>query len=282
MVVGLARRAVSVDDTPYQRSEFTMSELHVTAQIMRHWFGPHAAGVTPPKWNSYPDDYFVADTETTGVKPAEDLILEFGWHMTRGRKTADNASILINWIGHFGITYEFIKERTDRLRQIMAEKGANYRYTPEMLIEHGMPAPEAIEQIYGIFMETLDRGEMIVGHNIIGYDRAMFDAMFNRFFDGKVIPWPADAMFDTGLVEKASRQNRVPWEGDTIHAWARRAAAPPWNVKWSLDAVCIPKYRLADRFGLQPDLAHTAAFDCLVTHKLFETYREIGEGVYQG
>lgn len=258
-----------------------MSEITTTAQIMRHWFGPHPVGAAP-LWNSYPDDYLVFDTETTGVDPVLDLIVEYGWHITRGRKSRDNDSVLINWVGHYGITYEWLKARMDAVRAKMAERGLNYRFTPEMLMEHGVPAPEAVENIYQFFMEALDRGELLVGHNIISYDRKMLDAMFSRFRSGSYIQWPDNCMMDTGLIEKASRTNRIPWLNDTIYEWARRVAAPPFNVRWSLDGVCIPKYKLDSRYSLQPGLNHTAAFDCLATHCLFDTYRDIGEGVYQG
>ncbi len=263
------------------QGDFCMSELAVTAQIMRHWFGPHPAGACP-LWNSYPDDYIVFDTETTGIDPTLDLIVEYGWHITRGRQSRDNDSVLINWIGHYGITEEWLAARMEAVRAKMAERGLNYRFTVDMLKERGIPAPEAVENIFGFFNDALERGELLVGHNIITYDRKMLDALFARFHGGRSIQWPHNCMVDTGLVEKASRQNRVPWANDTIFEWARRVASPPFNVKWSLDGICIPKYRLAERYQLQQGLNHTAAFDCLATHCLFDTYRDIGEGKFLG
>jgi len=255
-------------------------ELNVTAQIMRHWFGPHPQGTTPPLWDTYPDNYLVFDTETSGIVPAVDLIVEYGWCLVRDRKPVDNDAVMINWVGHYGITYDWLKAKMDTVREAMAAKGHNYRFTPEMLMERGIPAPQAVEHIYEFFQETLNRGEMVMGHNIITFDRPLVDAMFSRFHGGRKIQWPDNCMYDTGLTEKASRQNRVPWINDSLFSWARRAASPPWNVRWSLDKVCIPKYRLQERFGLNPELTHTAAFDCLATHCLFDTYRDIGEGKY--
>lgn len=98
-------------------------------------------------WNSYPENYTVFDTETTGVDPALYLIVEYGWHITRKRKTCDNDAVLINWVGHYGITYEWLKARMDTVREKMAARGLNYRFTPEMLMEHGIPAPQAVEHL---------------------------------------------------------------------------------------------------------------------------------------
>ena len=74
--------------------------------------------------------------------------------------------------------------------------------------------------------------------------------------------------------------DRPPHPGETLAAWYKRVRGGFSKIKWSLDGHCASKYRLAERFGLDLAGAHGAAFDCRLTHALFETYRQIAEEIH--
>lgn len=259
---------------------YRMMEIQIISQIMRHWFGPAPAGVVTP-WQGCPDSYLVLDTETSGCDFALDLILEFGWAFVEARNVVDTAGVIINWHGHPAIDWSDLCRRMEKCRTSMAAKGRTYHFTPERLQAEGIPHEIAIPQIHGLILDAM-RG-LTIGHNIWSFDRNMFDSFRVRFVDGQRYMWPDNSIFDTGMAERASQLNRVPWSNDTMASWHERAAKPPYKgVRWALDDWMTPKYNLAKRYQLDAGLAHTAGADCCTTHAAFDTFRQISEGLYVG
>lgn len=264
----------------YLDNEFRPMEFAAVAEIMQHWFGPHLPGVVPPAWNQYPDDYLVIDLETTGGSFTKDLIVDVGWAIVRGRKIVDQGGVMINWRGHPAVDWSWVVEQMDKTAYHMGQSGRRYCYTPHLLEQHGQEPTYVLGQFAALLDEAIQRQEFIVGHNAYRFERGMLDGNLHRFLNGYKLRWHPNAVFDTGLVEKAAQQGRLPWLGDTLDKWSTRAAAPPWNVKWSLEEHCIPKYRICERYGIDRAGSHTAEGDCPPCHFLFETYRDISEGTY--
>lgn len=264
----------------YVDQGYRMMEIQIISQIMRHWFGPAPAGVQTP-WQGYPDRHIVFDTETSGIDVVLDLILEFGWAFAESRKITDTAGVIINWKGHPNVDWEDLCARMDRCKLSMEAKGRTCHFTPQRLLDEGIPHEIAIPQIHGLILDAM-RG-LTVGHNFWSFDRKMLDAFRIRFVDGERYAWHDNAIFDTGMAERAAQLNRVPWSNDTMASWHERASKPPYKgVRWALDDWMVPKYNLAQRYGLDTGLAHTAGADCCTTHAAFDTFRLIGEGTYVG
>lgn len=266
----------------YRDSEFYFMEVGNVGHIMRHWFGPHLAGVRPPVWQAYPEHYMVVDVETTGPRFPLDVIVEFGWCIVQNRQAVDCGGAVLNWYGHPFVDWNFVCDRMAKAAYHMANRGRTYHFTPERLQREGIAPAVAMGQIYDLILDGLLRGDMFVGHNAWSFDRKMIDANMYRFREGSKLPWHPNSIFDTGLTEKASQTNRLPWPEDNLDSWSRRVAGPPFKSMWSLDEHCIPKYRLKERYGQTAGPAHTGAGDCLMNHYLFETFRDIGEGRYCG
>ncbi len=265
----------------YEDDAYRPMEISFVAQIMQHWFGPHPPGIRPPAWDRYPDNYTYFDIETSGGNTSLDVITEVGWAVVRKRRVVDCDGVLLNWYGHPLVDWNWLCHRLSGLTEHMAKRGRVCTITPQRLLDEGVPPDDALDGFYQLLLEARQRGELLVGHNAASFDRRICDAAWLRFRHGLQFPWGENAIFDTGLVEKASQQNRLPWIGDSLDKWSQRAAAPPWNVKWSLDEHCVPKYRLAQRYDMRQVQAHAAGGDCVTGHYLFETMRDIGEGVYK-
>lgn len=255
-------------------------EVSNTAAIMRHWFGPPGYSEIPPFWPNYPDDYLFLDVETTGKDFGLDLITEVGWAIVRGRRVIDYGGQLLNWQALLPPEqWAWVCDRLEECNAAMAAKSRPTHITPERLVAEGVSPIHALATYADILQGAIEYGDLLVGHNAWFFDRQMVDSNLLRFC-GRRLPWHANAIFDTGLVERASQMNRLPWLGDTLDKWQARAAAYPYNTQWNLDVHCVRKYQLAERFNLDLSQLHRAGFDCVVGHLLFETYREIGEGRY--
>lgn len=256
-------------------------EMHNLAAIMRHWFGPFPPGMPPNLWDRYPDNYLFIDVESTGKEFGADLITEVGWAVVRNRRVTDYGGQLLNWRDYLlPSDWEWVCQRQLSCNIAMAEKGRRWHITPDRLVAEGVDPFEALNTYADIISDSISHGELIIGHNAWFFDRQMIDSNLHRFCSGRKVPWHANAIFDTGLVERASQMDRLPWQGDTLDKWQRRAAAYPYNTRWNLDEHCVQKYQLDRRFQLDLSRLHQAGFDCVVGHLLFETFRDIGEGRY--
>lgn len=252
--------------------------MEVTAlqQIMRHWFGPFERNGS--WWHCYPSNYVSIDIETTGFSPTNDYVIELGWTTAVNRQAVEVSSILVDWSTCPGIDWGYFCHRMATTAAKMAERGRPYHFTPEMLRDQGLPFDEAMARIRQVLDKALTG--VVVAHNGWQFDRSRLNGLRQRYIDNRPFNFHETSLIDTGLFEKASQQSRTPWAGETLPNWYSRAAAPPWNIKWSLEEIIIPKYGLDRRYGLNPQLAHRGAFDSRVCHHAFETFRDIGEGVF--
>ena len=235
---------------------------------MRHWM---YRGVVA-------DDYFVLDLETTGVDFSVDLILEAGWAIIRNRRVVHCGNLVFDWSQHPFVSWDWVCNRIDTLRTKFAEKGRPFHFTPERLQQEGRPAVEATQQLYALLCEVFAQFRMTVGSNLFFFDRFMLDGFFRRYLTAPPLPWQQTTIFDIGLMEKAVQQYSQPFPEDTPYSWFVRIAKPPYNVRWSLDRWIVPKYRLAARRGIDTMNAHGGAYDSLIIHYAYETFRDIAEG----
>jgi DNA polymerase III alpha subunit (gram-positive type) len=257
-----------------------MEAIRNLQTIMRHWFGPYPPGVPPVLWDHYPENYLYIDTETTGKDFGIDLITEVGWAIIRNRQVVDYGGQLLNWAAVLPANqWSWVVNRIGETQQAMQEKGRAFHVTPELLLTEGVNPYHALDIYSQIIQDAVYNDQLILGHNAWFFDWHMIDSNLNRFL-GQRIPWHANAIVDTGLIERAAQMGRLPWPGDTLDRWQFRASQYPYYTKWNLDDHCLRKYRLAERFGLDVGQFHRTGYDCIAGHLLFETYREIAEGRY--
>lgn len=223
-----------------------------------------------------PDDYLVIDSETSGLDPDTDVILQLGWCEVRDRKIVDNDGALLNWFDRQCplVNRDWLRARLDRTRLHMLKNGNGYPWT-EAVLSQGAPPLDALADLF-VRLKAHDL-PALVAHNGWLFDVPMMTRHFQRFLEQDYIV-PLDRLWDTGAIEKGVQLALYPKPGDTQRDFAYRVMSRIARIKWSLANHCVPKYNLAQKHNLNMNQSHTAPFDCLATHYLLETYREIMEG----
>lgn len=227
---------------------------------------------------AFPDNYFVADVETTGYSFNNDYIIDVGWCVVRDGEIRHNEGLLLDWRRHPHADIAAIQRQLRRQADDYAQIGRPHYYPWERLCDEGVDPCEALHAYSTLIWEYINRGEQIVGHGLWRFDRKMIDSHTQRFLKGYLLPWRQNSIMDTGLMEKAMQTNRGPWPGETLDEWNRRINnANVKGVKWNLESHCVPKYRLAERYNLDMRLMHTGGFDCVLIHYLLNTFRQLSE-----
>ena len=245
--------------------------------IIKHW----SKGFRAQYGNEFPTDYTSFDTETSGFNRSKDLIVEWGHCMVRDCKVTDRINIAVNWFGSGLVPDEWVEQRLLQVaRKIKVNTGRTTHITAEYLRKKGVPVNEALPWIHEILSTLLDQGEMLVSHNGWNYDVSMLENHFRDFLEDEFV-FPDNQMFDTGAIEKASQVeddiNFRPQPGETMKAYFKRVAyRPAKGIKWNLD-MCVEKYRLVERYGVDPNATHQAGHDAWLLHFLMEEFRGAAE-----
>lgn len=226
-----------------------------------------------------PDDYLVLDVETLGYGK-EVPIAQIGWGVVKDRQLVNVESLLLNWLlPEYGQCPDWVRSQILRITGDMAKKGKRYCTTAERMEREGLDPFDVIDSYRKLINMYVDTGGLVVGHNVWAFDRIRIDHHCRQFFD-ESIRWRPNSIFDTGLTEKAAQSNRPPFPEETLDAYYQRINGGFSKIKWNLEEHCVTKYKLAERYGVDPSLAHDAGHDCRLTYCLFETYREITESMY--
>lgn len=229
-----------------------------------------------------PENYFVFDFETTGLKLDTDLILQIGYCHVENKQVVANEAFVLDWTSCSDVDQNWLIDRikstkkyieTDRVTN--QPTGRKYQFSITRLQEEGLPPKIVLAAFQDMIISYATSNVALTGYNIWKFDTKMWESHSKKFLGAEYKFNPA-SLLDLGLMEKASQLNLTPKPTETIEEFYRRAAnAFGKNVGWSLERDIIPKYRLDKRYGLDVSKAHNADFDCQATHCLMETYRGI-------
>lgn len=225
----------------------------------------------------FPNTYLVLDTETTGFSHDRDFFVELGWAVVRNHEIVHREGLILDW-SQMDVDHRLIQEKLAAQRQSYAEKGMTHNYTWERLRAEGVHPLAAIHAYATLIHTHLTRGDScIVGHGFWRFDRHVLDSHTQQYLDGYLLPWQSNSIIDTGLVEKATQTGQFPYPNESLDEWLERVNNKFAKVKWNLSDFCAKKYDLATKEELDR-LAHTAAFDCELTHRLLSVYRQFRGG----
>lgn len=231
-----------------------------------------------------PENYVCFDCETLRVDLYEDNVpTEIGHCIVRNREAVQKGSQVINWAKLWtGRKREWFWEEVDKICEIMRKKG-EWRLDCDYIRKHGRHPRRVLEEYAQIFHKARGLGYFFVGHNAWRYDVPLLERVFQEvalkepFFFGPM------EVLDTGVMEKAVQINRPPFPGETMEEYCIKVANQPYKgVFWAMSPHCIKKYRLAERYGINPDDAHQAAADAYCCHLIFEEHRFNGNNKDQG
>ncbi len=166
----------------------------------------------------YIRDYTVFDLETTGISTRKAAVIELSAVRVRSGEITGTFSELVN-----------------PGRPIPPAGTAIHHITDDMVA--GKPC---LKEVLERFLEFAGE-DVLVGHNITGFDLKILDRDCRRFF-GRTM------------------------ENDYIDTvWMARKCFPDWKRRRLVD--------LAEYYGLETEGAHRALFDCIMNQKVYECMR---------
>jgi DNA polymerase III epsilon subunit-like protein len=203
-----------------------------------------------------PDNYFVFDTETTGVNKYSDRIVQYGYCLVINKKKECSEAQLI-----------------DRSMIKMHPKAIEaHGITSEYMKANGIPVGEYVPTLVELMLSVRSSGGMFVGHNMMAFDVPMFEQETMllkipfKFKDNEVI--------DTGMIVKAAQLDMNFRPEESLRNFYLRISEIRSRVKWSLAGYCFDTFEL-EKSGVSRDKAHDAGSDCVLTHYLFEKLRTV-------
>jgi DNA polymerase III epsilon subunit-like protein len=207
-----------------------------------------------------PDTYLVFDTETSGVDPYNDAILQFGFCVVSNRRMADR--------------FAYIARRPPELR-IAPEAVRVHGIDHARMQKEGVAPSELLPLVFDTMEAFRANGFLYAGHNMVSFDAPFLEREAMLF--GRPFKFGDNEILDTGMLVKAARLGMYFNPSDTLRSFSRRVSeVRAKGVYWSLDRYCYDAYNLG-RSGIKKGDAHDASVDCLLTHTLLETLREQAE-----
>jgi hypothetical protein len=226
-----------------------------------------------------PRDYLVVDIETSGFSKNNDLIVAASWGNVKDDKPGDAGYVILNWFKTLCVDHERLRAQLMRIEREFAKNGRQWHYPASRLEAEGIDPFQGLNQLIRVLHNAMASRLKIVGHNICAFDGPFIDQAIERFIPNYTLPCPDDGLYDTALIEKAMITGKAPWAGESLADWQQRVSGVfvKRGQTYSLSNHCVPKYQLAERFGLDMLAAHRPEMDTLMTHHLFETYRVLAE-----
>lgn len=214
--------------------------------------------------NRLPDDYLVIDIETNGFhwnpplgeKP--NVVVQVGYAVVRGRRLIANSA-------------HYIKRPPGTM---VGEAKEVTGITDEILMSKG----EDPQNFYSRFLTLLELFRnnhlMIVGHNIMRFDAPFLEADLRR--QGLEFSFTPNELIDTGCTFKAVNVGVSIGPAETLHSFFNRIYSLRSHIKWRLE-YAVAHLGIDKQYDLDLEKAHDAAFDCYLTHLLFEQLRKNAE-----
>lgn len=262
-----------------------------SASELRH--ERESAGMIISRWQpwftqqyggTFPVNRFHYDVESSGFSRKDDVIVEWGHCMVRDGKVVDRNNVVINWfLCPDSIPADRLRYQLERVAREMRQAARSWRLTEKILREEGVHPDKAIPWIYDLLTSVQDQGMMLVSHNGWNFDNPMLLEHFKQDMNKDFVFNP-NQLFDTGCIEKATQlmevnpERALPQQGESLLAYFKRISG--WRatgVYHNLDSHCVKKYRLVEKYGIDPYALHTAGEDAYVLHLLMEEFKLLTE-----
>lgn len=191
-----------------------------------------------------PDSYLVIDTETTGLNPLQDKIVQWGWCRVKDRVATDRGSFIIN---HEGLEIPDEASRCHGIDTMLMRRSGLSQFLGYMAI-------------LGMCRISVPK----VGHNI-----HRFDCLFVREIFPSVdsTEWVDTAAIYKGQKLGLEKDPTQSWQGYSLDVLERRVK----GLKYSVGHV-------AQEYGIVVDeKLHDAQADAYYTHLILEKMRNVPE-----
>ena len=220
-----------------------------------------------------PCDYMVFDLETLGFEPSNDMIVQIGFCVVRDCQVVhdlwpeDYKSVILKWPKECFVG----KEGAINVHHIDYERSQ----------KDGIDPREAFELMTDIVKFGNEEGMMFSGHNLFAFDFGfMKTAMANLQFDLHI---NRSQLIDTAMIVKGMRLGMIPGPDENIYDYYSRVKRfRAKGVFYNLDRYCVERFELRQRYGVEPENAHDAGYDCYLTHLVVECLNKMIDGEWNG
>lgn len=209
--------------------------------------------------NFPPDDYIVADIETTGLDPHDNRVLQIGIAYVKNRTLSSSTS-------------EYVKTRPGHITKESSDING---ITQDIVDSKGKDPSYVFNWAYDIFAKAAEKGVPIVGHNSVRFDGPFLEAAFER--NGILFSFHNNLVIDTGMIIKGSRINYVPSSPQTLKdLWYSISQLRMKGVFYSINW-CFDRFKLEQTKGCSKLGQHDAEQDAIITHHILEVLRYFEE-----
>ena len=175
---------------------------------------------------SLPTTYLVIDTETTGLDPKTDVVLQVGYMFIKDGEEAARGSMVLNWVDDPRVDLKRLLGRLETVRRNMTEdiygdsNETNFNFDVERL-RGGMPP----NKVFRWVRDYVFSGDLLIVGHFLEFDERMLSKMLDKFLfirDSKI---PPNRYFDTHGFTQAScsRPQVLPTKDEEAKAYFRRA-----------------------------------------------------------
>ncbi|MCI0422275.1 MAG: hypothetical protein L0312_24110 [Acidobacteria bacterium] len=247
--------------------------------IVNHW----------PAWfralygGEWPRTYLCIDFETTGFSTERNVITEIGHCLVEDGEVTNQASRVLNWIGHPRVPDEWLRGRLNYVRQQVLNSGQPYHLTYERMRAEGGPPEQLLGACYKSLTKLIGRGTIVVTHNGYAFDERILASNLQWLGICEAFSFGDNGLFDTNCIEKANqavdRPGVRPQAGDTLRSYftrVKKMRIP--GVRSNLADHCYKKYDFATH-GVSADDMHGAGTDAYCVHLLMKAFRAHGPPV---
>jgi len=218
-------------------------------------------------FGNFPDDYFAVDLETTGLDRRCDSIVQIGILPVKNRKPTVSKSYVVDiTLGLSEYELGLLRDKLNKVRASMADRGKHYQWTIELLQRYGKPAKEVAESV----RRELGDSPYCVAHYGWQFD---FPWLF-QFLADNGYSFDADVgdLYDTCLMTKAGIDGVHPRYPERIQDYYAKLNNHRTKVGCKLED-CIERFGL-NSAGVSTGSTHVADYDAWCAHLIFEKHRE--------
>ena len=214
---------------------------------------------------SFPANFVVVDTETTGIDRSRDWVCTVGLAVVQDGEITDIEDIYLDWFDFYEkrddyATLGLFRDRLQSVQDVMIQKYGQFGHEEDVL-RSGEPPDKALARVHAQLASYAKSGIVLVGHNVIKFDVPMLHRSI-RGATGESWTPDSNLVFDSMLFEKFLLGNGPAVDAAGNMADWYSVASKGRSPRTSLHKACRPRYELGELLTC-PD--HTAGCDAELT-----------------
>jgi len=231
------------------------------------YFDPIVAMTWVDEFGKLPRNYLAVDTETSGVDPRQDYILQLGFCKVADSQAKLYGSLTIDWTQVLNRSQlQDLERRMDGARTAMQKRGKQYDWTIDSLTKHGKHPREIAKR----FLAQVGDDWAFAAHYGFLLDYPIIGKFLQQYGEKPFAP-ELEKMIDTGLLVKAGFIGVSPEQHEDMMSYVKRVDTVRAAPRHSMEH-CVDYFDLVKQGAVKKNL-HDAGYDAWCVHLLVEKMR---------